>query len=152
MWLGGAEAAALAAAEALRLPTVTNGQGRGVLPRGHSLLVTRARSVALAEADLVIVVGVPLDFRLRYGSFGPPDRPARVVHVADSPGGIATHCPLAASASGDLAAFFTALSSRAGTRFRLACSDFGELILKVTVADELLKSPSQLWKLKPSLV
>ena len=116
VWLGGAETAALGCAEALRLPVITNGQGRGVLPRGHSLLVTRARSVALAEADLVIVVGVPLDFRLRYGSFGPPDAPAKVVHVADSPGGIATHCPLAASASGDLAAFFTALADACGQR------------------------------------
>jgi acetolactate synthase-1/2/3 large subunit len=34
--------------------------------------------------------------------------------VADAPGGIATHVPLAASASGDLAAFFTALAA-AGT-------------------------------------
>ncbi len=33
----------------------------------------------------MIVVGVPLDFRLRYGSFGPKDAPAAVVHVADSP-------------------------------------------------------------------
>ena len=74
VWLGGAETAALGCAEALRLPVITNGQARGVLPRGHSLLVTRARSVALAEADLVIVVGVPLDFRLRYGSFGPSGR------------------------------------------------------------------------------
>jgi len=116
VWLGGAETAALGCAEALRLPVITNGQGRGVLPRGHSLLVTRARSVALAEADLVIVVGVPLDFRLRYGSFGPPDAPAKVVHVADSAGGIATHCPLAASASGDLAAFFTTLADACGQR------------------------------------
>ena len=116
VWLGGAEAAALGCAEALRLPVITNGQGRGVLPRGHSLLITRARSVALAEADLVIVAGVPLDFRLRYGSFGPPDTPARVVHVADSPGGIATGCPLAASASGDLAAFFATLADACGQR------------------------------------
>jgi acetolactate synthase-1/2/3 large subunit len=116
VWLGGAEAAAIACAEALRLPVITNGQGRGVLPRGHSLLVTRARSVALAEADLVIVAGVPLDFRLRYGRFGPEDAPAKVVHVADSPGGIAAHCPLAASASGDLALFFTALAADNGHR------------------------------------
>ncbi|HEY3877446.1 MAG TPA: acetolactate synthase [Trebonia sp.] len=116
VWLGGAEAAALACAEALRLPVITNGQGRGVLPRGHSLLVTRARTLALAEADLVIVAGVPLDFRLRYGSFGPGDAPAKVVHVADSAGGIATHCPLAASASGDLALFFTALAAAGGHR------------------------------------
>jgi acetolactate synthase I/II/III large subunit len=116
VWLGGAEGAALACAEALRLPVITNGQGRGVLPRGHSLLVTRARSLALAEADLVVVAGVPLDFRLRYGRFGPKDSPAKVVHVADSPGGIAAHCPLAASASGDLAVFFAALADACGAR------------------------------------
>jgi acetolactate synthase I/II/III large subunit len=116
VWLSGAETAALGCAEALRLPVITNGQARGVLPRGHSLLITRARSLALAEADLVIVAGVPLDFRLRYGSFGPPDAPARVVHVADAPGGIATHCPLAASASGDLAAFFATLADACGQR------------------------------------
>ena len=110
VWLGGADGAARTCAEALRLPVIANGQARGVLPGGHSLLVSRARSLAFAEADLVIVVGVPLDFRLRYGSFGPKDAPASVVHVADSPDGIATHCPLAASASGDLSLFFTALT------------------------------------------
>jgi thiamine pyrophosphate-dependent acetolactate synthase large subunit-like protein len=116
VWLGGGETAAAACAEALRLPVITNGQARGVLPRGHSLLVTRARSLAFAEADLVLVAGVPLDFRLRYGSYGPKDAPAKVVHVADSPEGIATHCPLAASASGDLSLFFTALADACGGR------------------------------------
>ena len=111
VWLGGAEEAARSFAEALRLPVIANGQARGVLPRGHELLATRARSVALRQADLVIVAGTPLDFRLGYGSFGPEEAPARVVHVADSPAGIATHVPLAASAAGDLAAFFTALAS-----------------------------------------
>jgi thiamine pyrophosphate-dependent acetolactate synthase large subunit-like protein len=116
VWLGGAEDAARQAAQELRLPVIANGQARGVLPRGHELLVTRARSAALRQADLVIVAGTPLDFRLGYGSFGPKDAPARVVHVADAPGGIATHVPLAASATGDLAAFFIALaaSSAAG--------------------------------------
>ncbi|HSS89484.1 MAG TPA: acetolactate synthase [Streptosporangiaceae bacterium] len=112
VWLGAAETAARAAAEQLSLPVITNGQARGVLPAGHDLLVTRARSVAFREADLVVVVGTPLDFRLGYGEFGGKDGtpPAQVVHVADAPGQIATHCPLAASAAGDLAAFFTALA------------------------------------------
>ena len=111
VWLGGAEDNARAAAEALRLPVIANGQARGVLPAGHELLVTRARSVALRQADLVIVAGTPLDFRLGYGSFGPQDAPARVVHVADAASGIATHVPLAASAAGDLSTFFTHLGS-----------------------------------------
>jgi acetolactate synthase-1/2/3 large subunit len=111
IWLGGAEDAARRAAEELRLPVIANGQARGVLPVGHELLVTRARSIALREADLVLVAGTPLDFRLGYGSFGPAQAPAQVVHVADVPGGIATHRPLAGSAAGDLAAFFTGLAA-----------------------------------------
>ncbi len=114
VWLGGAQDAARRAAEELRLPVVANGQARGILPRGHDLLVTRARSVALREADLVLVVGTPLDFRLAYGSFGPKNSPAQVVHVADGPGGVAAHVPLAASATGDLSAFFDALVALGG--------------------------------------
>ena len=114
VWLGGAQDAARQAAEELRLPVVANGQARGVLPRGHDLLVTRARSVALREADLVLVAGAPLDFRLAYGSFGPKETPAQVVHVADGPGGVAAHLPLAASATGDLGAFFGALAASGG--------------------------------------
>jgi acetolactate synthase I/II/III large subunit len=112
VWLGAAEDAARRAAEDLRLPVVANGQARGVLPGGHDLLVTRARSLALRDADLVIVVGAPLDFRLGYGSFGPKDAPAQVVHVADAPGALATHRRLAASAAGDLSDFFTGLAAQ----------------------------------------
>jgi acetolactate synthase I/II/III large subunit len=121
VWLDGADTAARAAAEELRLPVVANGQGRGILPAGHELLATRARSVAFGEADLVIVVGTPLDFRIGYGDFGGKNGtpPAQVVHVADAAGQIARHRPLAASASGDLSAFFTELTAagqRAGLR------------------------------------
>ena len=112
VWLGRAEVAARQAAEALRLPVIANGQARGVLPGGHELLVTRARSIAFGEADLVIVAGAPLDFRLRYGSFGPKDQPAKVVHVADSPAALAGHCPLAGSAAGDLGGSSPRLPSR----------------------------------------
>ena len=53
---------------------VANGQGRGILaPGGDGLLVTRARSLAFGAADLVVVAGAPLDFRLGYGSFGGRD-------------------------------------------------------------------------------
>jgi acetolactate synthase I/II/III large subunit len=118
VWLGGAQDAARAAAEELRLPVIANGQARGVLPGGHELLVTRARSLALREADLVVVAGAPLDFRLGYGSFGAAGSPGPpVVHVADAPGGIAGHAALAASAAGDLAAFFSGL---------LACGPVGD--------------------------
>ncbi len=115
VWLDGADEAARSAAEELQLPVVANGQGRGILPAGHELLVTRARSLAFGQADLVIVAGTPLDFRLGYGEYGGAGGapPADVVHVADAPGQIATHRALAGSAAGDLTAFFTALCAQA---------------------------------------
>ena len=101
VWAARAEHAARAAAEELRLPVITNGQGRGILPAGHELLVTRARATAFRQADLVLVVGTPLDFRLGYGAFGGADgaEPAAVVHVVDAPDQVAGHCPLAAMPS-----------------------------------------------------
>jgi len=112
VWLDGAEHAARAAAERLALPVIANGQGRGILPAGHPQLVTRARSVAFSEADLVIVGGAPLDFRLGYGRFGGKDGPpAPVVHLADAADQLARHCELAGSAAGDLATIFTALAA-----------------------------------------
>ncbi len=104
VWADGAEVAALRLVEQAGLPAITNGMGRGVVPGGHPLLVTKARSAALGGADLVVVVGTPLDFRLGYGVFGGKDgaTPARVVHVADSPGQVSAHADLADSVAGDL--------------------------------------------------
>jgi acetolactate synthase-1/2/3 large subunit len=107
VWADHAEAAALRFVEDLGIPTLTNGMGRGVIPGGHRSLVTKARGAALAGADLVVVVGTPLDFRLGYGVFGGPDKNpdgafARVVHIADSPGQVSVHAELAGSVSGDL--------------------------------------------------
>ncbi len=111
IWMDGAEAAARNAAEQLQLPVIANGQGRGIIPAGHPLLVTRARSAAFRDADLVLVAGAPLDFRLGYGQFGRGEHAARVVHVTDAPDQLASHCPLAGKASGDLTAFFTGLAA-----------------------------------------
>ena len=106
VWADRAEEAALWFVEQTGIPVITNGMGRGLVPGGHPQLVTKARSKALGTADLVVVVGTPLDFRLGYGVFGGKDgaTPARVVHLADSAGQVSRHASLAASASGDLTA------------------------------------------------
>jgi len=104
VWADGAEEAALRLVEEAGIPSITNGMGRGVIPGGHPLLVTKARGAALNGADLVVVAGTPLDFRLGYGVFGGRDgaAPAPVVHLADSPDQIARHVDLAGAAAGDL--------------------------------------------------
>jgi acetolactate synthase-1/2/3 large subunit len=104
VWADGAEVAALRVVEELGLPVITNGMGRGIIPGGHQLLVTKARSVAFGQCDVAIVVGAPLDFRLGYGRFGGKEGapPASVVHLADSPEQVSGHAELAVSAWGDL--------------------------------------------------
>ncbi len=113
VWADRAEVAALRFVEEVGVPAITNGMGRGIVPGGHPLLVTKARSAALGGADLVVVVGTPLDFRLGYGVFGGKDgaTPARVVHVADSPGQVARHAELADSVSGDLSSVLDGLQA-----------------------------------------
>jgi acetolactate synthase I/II/III large subunit len=101
-----AEDALRAFAETARLPTFANGLGRGLVPADHALALSRARRTAFGEADLVVVAGAPLDFRLGFGRFGN----ARVVHLADSPAGVARHVELVASASGDLSRALRALA------------------------------------------
>ncbi len=69
----------VSAVERLGVPVFVNGMARGLLPPGHPLLLRHRRSAALKEADLVIVAGVPFDFRLNYGrQIG---RRARIVSV-----------------------------------------------------------------------
>lgn len=54
-------------ADALKIPIYVNGMARGSLPPGHEYLFWHSRKAALAQADVVILAGVPLDFRLNYG-------------------------------------------------------------------------------------
>jgi acetolactate synthase-1/2/3 large subunit len=113
VWADRAEEAALQFVTETGIPVIANGMGRGIVPGGHPQLVTKARSTSFNTADLVIVVGTPLDFRLGYGVFGGKDggTPARTVHLADSPGQVSAHAELAGSASGDLTTVFTVLLS-----------------------------------------
>ena len=83
----GAWAALRAAAEHLRVPCFFNGLGRGTLPADHELAFLRTRGLLKARADLVVVWGTPLDFRLGFGRFGN----AQVAHVVDSNQQRATH-------------------------------------------------------------
>ena len=50
VWADGAEEAALRFVESAGIPTITNGMGRGVVPGGHPLLVTKARGRRSAAA------------------------------------------------------------------------------------------------------
>lgn len=108
VWWGHAEAALLRLAEERRIPVLMNGMARGTVPADHSLSFSRARSKALGEADVAVVVGVPMDFRLGFGAvFGPETQlivADRVLPERQHPR------PIAAGLYGDLSATLTVLS------------------------------------------
>src|SRR3954469_319873 len=71
LYWGHGEDALLALAEALRIPVFLNGLARGCVPADHELFFSRARGTGLKGADVALVIGVPMDFRLGFGaSFG----------------------------------------------------------------------------------
>ena len=82
-WAHG-ETALRALAEELSVPVFLNGLGRGCLSADHERFFSRARGHALKQADVALVIGVPIDFRLGFGgSFGDD---TEVVVIGSAPG------------------------------------------------------------------
>jgi acetolactate synthase I/II/III large subunit len=100
-----------AAVEHLRVPCFFNGLGRGTLPARHELSFLRTRGVLKQRADLVVVLGTPLDFRLGFGRFGN----AQVAHVVDSAAQHAAHVDVP-TVAGDSNLILRALAEYAGDR------------------------------------
>jgi acetolactate synthase I/II/III large subunit len=71
LYWGHGEQALVELAHTLRIPVFLNGLARGCVAADDELFFSRARSQALKGADVALVVGVPMDFRLGFGaSFG----------------------------------------------------------------------------------
>ncbi len=60
-----------------------NGLARGCVPADHELFFSRVRSQALKGADVALVMGVPMDFRLGFGSAFGEDTEIVVMDVAE---------------------------------------------------------------------
>jgi acetolactate synthase-1/2/3 large subunit len=85
----------------LSVPVFLNGLARGCVPADHPLFFSRARGTGLKGADVALVIGVPMDFRLGFGgSFGDdtqivaigssrPERPHPREVAAELYGGVA---------------------------------------------------------------
>src|SRR3954447_14325709 len=93
--------------EALGIPVFLNGQGRGCLPADHELSFSRARGAGLKGADVALVVGVPLDFRLGFGeSFG---EETKIVRLDSAPNALTANRLPQVDLVGDIAAGLAAI-------------------------------------------
>jgi acetolactate synthase-1/2/3 large subunit len=112
LYWGHGEESLRALAEELRIPVFLNGLARGCLPADHELAFSRARATGLQGADVALVIGAPLDFRLGFGAAFAQDAEIVAIEAAepdrDSPR------QLAAELYGALPATLDALRAAAG--------------------------------------
>jgi acetolactate synthase I/II/III large subunit len=67
VWTARGHEEAIALLRGLDIPGYFNGASRGLLPPGDPHHFDRTRSNAFAEADVLVIVGTPFDFRMGYG-------------------------------------------------------------------------------------
>ena len=97
----------------LGVPTYLSGMARGLLGAGHPLHMRHKRRLALREADLILLAGVPADFRLDYGrQFG---REATVASVNRSERDLRLNRRPDLGARADPGAFLVDLCERAAS-------------------------------------
>jgi len=89
-------------AERAGVPVFMNGAGRGALATDHPNAFFQTRGWALGHADVVLVLGTPLDFRLGYGR--PPTfaENAKVAMIDVDPVELGRNRPLELGLAGDI--------------------------------------------------
>ena len=99
-------------AEALGIPVFLNGLGRGCLAADHELAFSRARGAGLKGADVALVVGVPIDFRLGFGgSFGDE---TTLIRLDAAPNALTANRAPEVDLVGDVAATLAAIGESVG--------------------------------------
>jgi thiamine pyrophosphate-dependent acetolactate synthase large subunit-like protein len=99
-------------AEALGIPVFLNGLGRGCLPADHELAFSRARGAGLGGADVALVIGVPLDFRLGFGSSIAEE--AKLIRLDAAPNELGANRAPDVDLVGDVAASLAAIRESVG--------------------------------------
>jgi len=129
LYWGHGEDALVALAQELGIPVFLNGLARGCVPADHELFFSRARSNGLKGADVALVIGVPMDFRLGFGqSFGEETE----LVVVDRAEPLREHPrPVAAELYGSIPGILDALRSEASPG-----ADTGEWVRTLRAAED----------------
>ncbi len=101
-------------ARAFDIPVYVNGSARGIFRPDDPLLFDRTRTLAFSQADLVLIAGAPLDFRLGFGRMLNPD--AKVVHIDQNYASIGKNHDITLGLMGHHGAVFAAAVAAASGR------------------------------------
>jgi acetolactate synthase-1/2/3 large subunit len=112
LYWGHGEEELRALAELLGIPVFVNGLGRGCIPADHELAFSRARGAGLKGADVALVAGVPIDFRLGFGgSFG---EETKLIRLDAAPNALTANRQPEVDLVGDVGATLAALREAVG--------------------------------------
>ncbi|HEU4382671.1 MAG TPA: thiamine pyrophosphate-binding protein [Anaeromyxobacteraceae bacterium] len=95
------------------IPVFLNGMGRGCLPPEHPCFFQHSRKEALSQADVALVVGTPLDFRLGYGTEPTFAAGSKVIQVDVDSGEIGRNRPIEVGIAGDARSVLSQLEAGA---------------------------------------
>jgi acetolactate synthase-1/2/3 large subunit len=101
VWWDDAPAALERLASRTGIPVYLNGMGRGCLPPDHPSFLQQSRKEALVEADVVLVLGTPLDFRVGYGTEPTFAAGSKVIQVDVDASEIGRNRPIEVGIPGD---------------------------------------------------
>ncbi len=93
---------------ALDIPAYMNGASRGMLPQGDPHHFDRTRSDAFKNADVILIVGTPFDFRMGYGKR--ISKEATLVQVDQSYATVGKNRDITLGLAGDPGAILAAVS------------------------------------------
>jgi acetolactate synthase-1/2/3 large subunit len=120
-----ADAALDAVARAAKIPVFLNGMARGMLGRDHPYQIFGNRKEALRGTDVVLLLGVDIDFRLGFGQAGAIHADAAIIQVDTNPERIGRNRAATIGVTADIAQFLRGLLAEDSLFGRSEPADWG---------------------------
>ncbi|TNF89105.1 MAG: thiamine pyrophosphate-binding protein, partial [Gammaproteobacteria bacterium] len=114
VWACQGHEAAISMIRALDIPAYMNGASRGMLPQGDPHHFDRTRSDAFKNADVILIVGTPFDFRMGYGKRISTE--ATLVQIDQSYATVGKNRDISLGLAGDPGAILAAVEQAASGR------------------------------------
>ena len=133
--------------ESTGLPFLPMSMAKGLLPDEHPQSVAAARSLALAKADVVMLVGARLNWLLGHGEAPQWNPDAQFIQVDIDASELDSNQPVAGPLVGDIGSVMAALNQRVNGRIRVPAGWTGELAARkehnaAGMAKRLAENPS----------
>ena len=114
VWSSGGHEEAIGFVRTLDIPAYMNGASRGLLPQSDPHHFDRTRSDAFKNADVILIVGTPFDFRMGYGKR--ISREATLVQIDQSYATVGKNRDISLGLAGDPGAILAAVTQAASGR------------------------------------